>query len=402
MCELNDNEIIRLKKPNHNFGDMPQEMTAEERANWYCRLLHHLFPKYTSKGKAHVANFCDIAQYTAVLGDRALFEKLFRDWDEHYFSPCYKAFRADSTAATTTTTAPAHDNKMSSILLHFLVRECGFLKVPGITFFGGDGDAFIPTVRNGMIFKDGLSNVHGEYSHAIQWCIIGWARKTGIITLNSVDSVVKVYQSLVSGNYMSEKKIFREFDPIREVAIWDIVCDTINPNSSEQLELTGKNIYSISYRSPAYLTQKMLRYSSINECCVSSVLSDRYAHEKRNWFDKEKQVIFASPNKEGVNQVTLQKIESKNGNREKKKTIDKVGKVAYFPSYFEKPNKKRDNVMSPNGNSPAVPNEDKWKNWDAILARASEPGDSDDSATSTAATATTPSNTGGAAEVRKQ
>jgi hypothetical protein len=335
----------------------PKEESPTAQADWACRALRFLFPSYDER-VVNNASICDISQCLAVLGDNARFETLFREFDDKFFAPCHDTF-----------TSSNDKNKVSSIILCFLVEQCGFRNVPGITFFGGTGNAFIPVVQAGMAFKDGLSVVHGEYTHMLQWCVIGWAQKTEAIKLSC--PVVDIYRSLVGSSAFSKRKLAREFakknsdaNDTKEVSMWEVVCDCFVPTVHQPLENVLDNLFSPTYRSPAYLTKSLLgealQWTRVGECM-------RGRYDRRPAY----QPALKGGRVQDITDRTLAKAVDTN------RTIDKDGQVAYIPGLVGRD--KQGNFLTPAAarkteiaTQPSV-HPDKWKDWKARLGTKPEP-----------------------------
>lgn len=333
-----------------NSTVFPQYEEFDAQAAWACHALHKAFPDYALKN-ARGASLCDMGKCLALLGNKDLFSELFAEFDREFFKPCYEQFGAND------------KNKVTSILLYFLVNECGFKNVPDIVFYG-KGDAFIPVVAQGMAFKDGLSAVHGEYAHTIQWCIIGWAKMKGRIELDA--KVVEVYQSLVS-QYISKDEYVEEFARTKHITLWDLVCDCLNPRSGEKEDVL-KTLFSESFRSPAFLTAEMLN-GNLKYCKMSQCLIARYQARVSHL------PVLKGQKAEDIKDYTKGKQAGKN------KTIDEQAMVAYSNTFNEgrpsgKNKKKAPAFMTPKevkatqiAAHPTV-HQPKWDAWEETLSDA--------------------------------
>lgn len=290
----------------------PADKSFEEETQWGCDALAHVFPKYKENPAYGTTSLCDISQCLAVLGDEQVFTKLLEDWDRNYFAPCYAKYDGK--------------NKVSTIILYFLVSECGFKNIPGIVFYAGTGDAFLPVVWEGAAFKDGLSAVHGEYTHMLQWCVIGWANKMGRIKLSK--PVVAAYKSLVDPLAMaSQGEYFTEFvkknnpnGATKKVSMWELVCDCFVPRSGQDDENVENNLFSRSFRSPAHLTEYLLRNQQ--KLQIGICHQDRYASAKRLEYLN---VLTGTGSVQDIGATTQQRQGAKG------KQIDAKGQVAFIP-----------------------------------------------------------------------
>lgn len=290
----------------------PADKSFEEKTQWACDALTHVFPKYKENPAYGTTSLCDISQCLAVLGDEQLFTQLLEQWDRLYFAPCYDKYDGK--------------NKVSTIILYFLVSECGFKNIPGIVFYAGTGDAFLPVVWEGAAFKDGLSAVHGEYTHMLQWCVIGWANKIGRIKLSK--AVVAAYKSLVDPHAMaSQGEYFTEFvkkssanGPTKKVSMWELVCDCFVPRSGQDEENVENNLFSRSFRSPAHLTDYLLRNQQ--KLQIGICHQDRYASPKRPEYLN---VLTRTGSVEDIGGTTQTRQSAKG------KQIDPKGQVAFKP-----------------------------------------------------------------------
>lgn len=352
MCELTPQTVKRyIKKPPDSLT-FPNGSDAAQQT-WACHLLRHTFPTYNEKLQ-NAVSLCDVSKCLWVLGNKGVFQELFWDWDQGYFKPCLDTLLA----------APSN-NKMSSILLHFMVTECGFSAVPEIVFYGGTGDAFIPIVQGGMVFKDGLSAVHGEYSHTLQWCMIGWAVRRGKIALSR--PLVDIYKSLVDTRNPSKTELAQEFGIKKPALFWDLVCDCFAPEKGEYENCTT-NVFSESFRAPAYLTREMLSGSLQGAAC-SDLLKGR--HERKNLFI----------NAQGNDGTKDMQDYSKALAGTRGKTTDDVGQIGYNPNFVHVTRATKKKVTTTSitpdadldANLAAVGNHvnhAQWANWGGILTQA--------------------------------
>jgi len=306
-------DVIPNKSKSKGSSAFPGDKTLEEQISWAEAALTRHVPSY--KPSVDRAPLKSIAQCFAVLGNTKLFISCLRDFDRGYFQPCFEKF------------GNGDKNKMTALLLYFLVNECNFSAADGIVFFGKSND-FIKVVRASCMFKDGLSSVHGEYAHALQWCVIGWACRSGRITLKA-DQVGLVYSSLVAEQAKSNLKVIGEFgDPKEPTYLWDIVCDCFAQRSghaSKQEDVLG-NLNSDSFRSPAFLTAKMLEpYGELSDLAICKHLQGRYERKR-----------FADLKDEGLATHTLRAQRGKAD-----KYVDEASKTA-FPKEFGPARLKRD------------------------------------------------------------
>ncbi len=338
----------------------PDHLEIGGQASWACHALHQVFQDYALKNTTG-ASLCDIGACLAVLGNVETFKELFREFDQQYFAPCFAAF------------TQVEKNKVTSLLLYYLHNECGFKNVPEIVFFG-KGDGFIPVVAEGMIFKDGLSAVHGEYAHALQWCVIGWAVKKGVIELSC--PVVEVYKSLVSTHAQSHDNLVGEFGETKKHFLWDMVCDGLAKHGSHKSpdENILSNIYSESFRSPAYLTNEMLR-SSLSATTLGQLLQARYQKDSRADFHG---AVFKGEKAKETGPYTRQRQATHNN-----RAVDEVGQIAYPPDlvHGRPKNKKKDpQWLTPKtvketviASQPSV-HAQHWAAWNGNLEPQSETG----------------------------
>ena len=312
MCEATTQTLARWRKTGPSPKSFPED-TKEKQQQWICNMLHYVFPDYNEKAQGAVS-LCDVSQCIWVLADRGIFTKVFLDWDEKYFGPCLEAFGDIYDNASVN-----GQNMMSSILLHFMVKECEFAPVPEIVFYGGTGDAFIPIVQNGMIFKDGLSAIHGEYAHTLQWAILGWANRRGYINLTN--SVVNIYKASVDTRRSSKEKYKQEFGDNKKILIWDVLCDTFDVRGKEH-EDYQHNIFSESFRSPAYLT-KVLMSQDLQYTACGLLMQHRHARKH----------LFAYRDQDaGLKDMQAY---SKHLAQTRLKDTDDKGQVAYRSAYMD-------------------------------------------------------------------
>ena len=181
---------------------------------------------------------------------------------------------------------------------------------------------FAPIVAQGMVFKDGLSSVHGEYSHTLQWAIIGWAVATNRIQLSR--PVVDVYRALVNTQYLSANDLEKEFEQKEKAILWEVVCDCFEPKyRPREREHCRENIFSDSHRSPAYLTRVMLTGELSSTSC-GALLHNRHTR-------KAFHIAGSDDDIEADTQTIARQTASDRG-----KMLDDEGggQVAYRPEYM--------------------------------------------------------------------
>lgn len=130
-------------------------------------------------------------------------------------------------------------------------------------------DVFRSTIRDGLLIKDpGAGIEHGEFTHAIQWLVIGWQQQD---TPFLKYPVIEVFKQL--GDDRSVLGITR----INETNMWDLIVD----------DLRHKDC-----RNPDYLHQVILESEDPNLSLLKKLCGSRMTKRKTkasNLFHEEKE-----------------------------------------------------------------------------------------------------------------
>lgn len=168
--------------------------------------------------------------------------------------------------------AAAHTNVSVSKVLRELLTPCGFAPMGGVYFVGDAGSCFDRVVEGKMLFVDGLSFVHGEFSHSIQWLILLYATNAGklVITTNLSD----LYQNSV--RWKSEAKLEAEQggqSKPKNPTVWDFCVDCFVPRNGQHCNLLT-SLFSDSARAPAWV-QKQLTEGDARWSVLGQLLTAR-------------------------------------------------------------------------------------------------------------------------------
>jgi hypothetical protein len=189
----------------------------------------------------------------------------------------YELFDLDTIvnpAATAVAAAGGANTSVSKVLRQLLV-PAGFANIGGVYFVGDAGAAFARVVTGKMLFVDGLSFVHGEFSHSIQWLLIHHAHSKG--TLELTTPVADLYRHSVE--YVSVYELAAEKGGgviPKQIAVWDFCVDCFVPRSGEQQCNLLKSVFSDTARSPAWI-QRQLTRGAARETTLGRLLAERDA-----------------------------------------------------------------------------------------------------------------------------
>jgi hypothetical protein len=149
--------------------------------------------------------------------------------------------------------------KLSECILQ-MAAAGGFNPMQGVVLTGDAGTAFSMITGNKILFKDGLSRTHGEFTHSIQWLMIIEAHpQLGLRTPKN--KIADLYSqagttSTQKGYTLTGEKAGGKGDRQLKSGLFDFVCDAFVPKAadSDQTFLLH-NLFTKSARSPAFITK---------------------------------------------------------------------------------------------------------------------------------------------------
>lgn len=149
------------------------------------------------------------------------------------------------------------------LLLERELHKIGFYPQFGKTFGNIRPDGFRATLAHKLLLKDAIlgDQDHGEFTHIIQWLVIGWQQEnTNFLNIRAVE----IFKHL--GH---EKSVYNR-DPIypkqnqntarAELSIWDIVVDRFGTDD---------------FRSPSTFQKFMLENDRSELACLKGLLTNR-------------------------------------------------------------------------------------------------------------------------------
>lgn len=162
-----------------------------------------------------------------------------------------------------------------SKLLKTCFRKLGVTKLnldaPSAVFSDAASQFFMPVVRKGCLFVDGVTTGHGEFTHSIQWLILTCARSLNLAPMvNDIGDLYRQAVDIESALGLAfEKAGTPEVGP---KTAWDFVLDCFLPTksqaSNESQYISGETIrifdlgtslFTTNFRSP-----RALQYALFN------------------------------------------------------------------------------------------------------------------------------------------
>lgn len=227
----------------------------------------------------------DCAKICAFLQSRDIFEKHYIQVVDKALQKEYEIEKVKSKEFTYSSPASAFWGDGGALMRSFynLMKNHGFNVLEGIVFTG-DAGGFYDVVKNGILFKDMTGPMHGEYSHPLQWlsiCLLLERRgndffKPTLILNNNISQIYKTIISIEIIRPTNNELLPHQHNPDKtwpgEISfttgarlhdkpksLWDFMVDCFaseNPITSKTLaeEDPLENIYTNSYRCPAYIT----------------------------------------------------------------------------------------------------------------------------------------------------
>ncbi len=193
-----------------------------------------------------------------------------------------------------------------SRLLRRMMRKFEFSDVPGVYMVGDAGDAFARVVRNKILFVDGISWVHGEFTHTIQWLYVCYAKEGGEIV--TTEKVADLYSKSV--DYLSPYTFKAEQGGKaieRNATVWDFCVDCFLPLGVSFEPNLVENRFSRSGRSPAWV-QKELLSGSLQDTVFGKILGNRY---KRLTINGQSMEEYLPTHKDELNQFYINRAKAK-------------------------------------------------------------------------------------------
>lgn len=180
--------------------------------------------------------------------------------------------------------------KLSECILQLAARG-GFTQMQGVVLTGDAGTAFGLITGSKIMFKDGLSSIHGEFTHSLQWlAVIECAGMLGI----PVGNVADIYAycgttSMIKNFYLTGEKPGgkgEDKNRFKKSGLFDFVCDAFLFNEGDQDQtFLLHNLFSKSARSPAFISMLIkdgnLPFLHDYYYCWEG-LSGKYTQDKRN------------------------------------------------------------------------------------------------------------------------
>lgn len=156
-----------------------------------------------------------------------------------------------------------------------LMKSEGFNPLAGVVFTG-KADAFVPTVRSRLLFKDSNGWKHGEFTHMLQWlsvCVLKQNRQYIANGRSLSCSVAHVYSQLVDiPIHPVDVKTAENKSPVdwppevlgngrsgakkEAKTLWDFVVDGFNRKNG--LDEPLESLYVTSYRCPSNLSDAII------------------------------------------------------------------------------------------------------------------------------------------------
>jgi hypothetical protein len=253
------------------------QLAEQEQLERIREALIHLFPAFA---KEHERTYLeDYARIVRYLMDRKRFCSI--PLLEAACKTAGKELMTEYTAAGRTKTPK--DVSVSKLLRKVMSR-LGFSDVAGVYFVGDAGDAFGRAVGNKMLFVDGISFVHGEFTHTIQWLYVHYhfasLKEAGASPeMLLTTPVADLYQRSIT--YRSDALQAAEAggNPVSKTAtVWDFCVDcfkNVKGGVNNACDLVATR-FSDGFRSPANLQEALLT-GELRATVLGELLTARYA-----------------------------------------------------------------------------------------------------------------------------
>ncbi len=171
-------------------------------------------------------------------------------------------------------------NKFSTSLIQYGI-QCGFPSQSTTILSAGDED--YPTyLKNGILIKDEMDLLHGEYAHSLQW--LAAAAISNELSLQN--SVGALYQALGGEGLMSSIGVWRyekakKANNVGKVHLWAYLVDSFPMKMVGNLTEHNNNysLFTATYRCPQNLTTYLLNLSAANHF-LARYLQWRYLKRK--------------------------------------------------------------------------------------------------------------------------
>lgn len=147
--------------------------------------------------------------------------------------------------------------KLSASIL-ILAEQGGFSQMKDVVLTGDAGLAFARITGNKILFKDGLSKVHGEFTHSLQWLAV--IKAAGELQI-PIGSIADIYAqagttSTIKKYVLTGEKAGGKGKRFEKAGLFDFVCDAfLFQDGDDDQTFLLHNLFSKSARSPAFISK---------------------------------------------------------------------------------------------------------------------------------------------------